>query len=83
MDNQKILSIDDAAEFTGLKKSYLYRLTHQKRIPHYKPMGGRIFFKREELEAFIFRNRQSADYELSKMADAMLNGEVVFKKNKR
>ena len=76
MDDQKVLSVDEAAEFIGLKKSYLYKLTHQKRIPHYKPMGGRVFFKREELEAFIFRNRQSADYEISKKAEAMLNGEA-------
>jgi len=57
------LSISEAAVFTGLSKNYLYKLVSKKRIPFYKPCGGRIFFKENELEKFIFRNRQSADYE--------------------
>jgi excisionase family DNA binding protein len=62
---QKALSVDEAAEFTGLKKNYLYKLIYLKKIPHYKPAGrkGRVFFKQDELEGFIFRNRQAADYE--------------------
>jgi len=63
MQTQKALSIEEAAEFTGLKKNYLYKLIHLKKIPVYKPMGGRVFFKQEELESFIFRNRQGAEYE--------------------
>lgn len=63
MQNQKALTVDTAVTFTGLSKNYIYKLIHQKKIPHYKPMGGRVFFKQEELEKFIFRNRQAADYE--------------------
>jgi excisionase family DNA binding protein len=59
----KALTIDEAAQVTDLSKNYLYKLIHQKRIPHYKPLGGRVFFKQEELEGFIFRNRQAANYE--------------------
>ena len=55
-----IISSAEAAELTGYKKSYLYKLVHQKKIPHYKPMGGRVFFKREELESFLLRGRQEA-----------------------
>jgi excisionase family DNA binding protein len=61
--NKTALSVDEAAEFTGLKKNYLYKLIHQKKIPCYKPTGGRVFFKQEDLKDFIFRNRQNADYE--------------------
>jgi len=68
MQNQKALSVDQAAEFTGLKKNYLYKLIYLKKIPYYKPTGGKIFFKQEELEAFIFRNRQGADYEIASHA---------------
>jgi excisionase family DNA binding protein len=59
----KALSVNEAAAFTGLSKNYLYKLIHQKKIPHYKPNGGRVFFKQEELEGFIFRGRQAANYE--------------------
>jgi excisionase family DNA binding protein len=68
------LSIAEAAAFTGLKPSYLYKLIHLKRIPHYKPTGGRVYFKQEDLEAFVFRGRAAADYELREKADQILNG---------
>ena len=64
MESQKVLSIEVAAKYTGLKKNYIYKLIHLKKIPHYKPLNGRVFFKQEELEAFIFRNRINADYEV-------------------
>ena len=57
------LSVEQAAQFTGLSKGYLYKLIYQKKIPHYKPTGGRVFFRQEELEGFIFRNRRAANYE--------------------
>lgn len=63
MQPQKALTIEEAAQFTGLKKNYLYKLVCQKKIPHYKPLNGRLYFKQDELEGFIFRNRQAAIYE--------------------
>jgi excisionase family DNA binding protein len=71
---QKPMGVSEAAEFTGLKPSYLYKLIHLRKIPHYKPLGGRVFFRREELEEFIFRGRSAADYELAEKADGILNG---------
>jgi excisionase family DNA binding protein len=69
----KPLNITEAAAFTGLKPSYLYKLIHYKRIPCYKPTGGKVYFKQEELERFIFRGRSSADYEVAGKADSLLN----------
>ena len=63
---RKPLSIIEAAQFTGLSRHYLYKLVHLGKIPHYKPTGGRVFFKQAELEEFIYRDRRSADYELTR-----------------
>jgi excisionase family DNA binding protein len=73
---KEALTIDEASEYTGLSSGTIYVLTHEKRIPFYKPFGRKIYFKRSELDGFIFRNKQSADYEISKAADAILNGEA-------
>jgi len=62
---KKIFSVKEAAEYTGLSQFYVYKLIHQKKIPHYKPNNGRVFFKIEDLENYIFRNRQAADFEVS------------------
>ena len=61
---KKILSAKDAAEFLGISQFYLYKLKHQGKISCFKPNGGRIYFKTEDLERWIFRNRSCADFEM-------------------
>ncbi|MCL2008556.1 MAG: helix-turn-helix domain-containing protein [Treponema sp.] len=58
-----VLTVDEAAQFLKLKKSYIYKLIGNKKIPFYRPGGRRIYFKPSDLEAYVFRNRQAADYE--------------------
>ena len=60
---EKALSILEAAEYLNLKPAYIYKLISQRKIPFYKPMGGRVYFKPADLEKFLFRNRQPAVYE--------------------
>jgi excisionase family DNA binding protein len=67
------LTIPEAAAFTGLKASYLYKLACLGKVPYYKPRGGRLYFTRADLEAFTLRGRRSADYELDGHADAFLD----------
>jgi len=59
-----ILSIDDAAHYTGLKKSYLYKLCSERKIPHYKNSGKMLRFKKEDLNEFQLRNRIKSLYEI-------------------
>ena len=37
----ELITLEEAARFLGLKKSYLYKLTSTKQIPFYK-YGGRV-----------------------------------------
>jgi len=70
----KLMGIAEAAEYTKYTVRYLYKLTSERRIPFYKPMGGRIFFKQEDLNAFMMRGRIAADYELEAEAiECILN----------
>ena len=56
--NQKtVLTFDEAARYSGLSRSYLYKLTSARRIPHYKPNGKMIYFNREELDNYLLRNQ--------------------------
>ncbi len=70
-----VLNIAEACEFTGLSKTYMYKLTHQGRIPHFKPHGKNIYFNREELERWLLQNpvktaeqkeREAVDYVVRK-----------------
>jgi excisionase family DNA binding protein len=73
---KEALTIGEASEYTGLSNGTLYVLAHERRIPSYKPLGKKIYFKRTELDAFMFRNKRPADYEVSAAADAFLNRET-------
>lgn len=53
------LTVKEAAAYLGLKASYLYRLTSQRRIPHYKYGGRIVLFDRAALEAWKRRRMQA------------------------
>jgi excisionase family DNA binding protein len=72
---EKPLSIDEAAEFLNLKKSYLYKLCCTGKISCYRPGGKRLIFKIADLNKYLYRHRQSADFEIGEEAARILNGE--------
>lgn len=53
---KQVLTFDDLVLLTGLKKSYLYRLTSTNQIPHYKPHGKSVYFDKNEIEAWLKQN---------------------------
>tara|TARA_B100001057_G_C22457756_1_gene797601 strand:- start:216 stop:437 length:222 start_codon:yes stop_codon:yes gene_type:complete len=55
--NKLMLTSTETAEYIGVSKSYLYRLTREKRIPYYNPRGKMIYFNREELNEWLSRNK--------------------------
>lgn len=68
--HKEILTLDEAALYTGLKKSYLYKLTSSRKIPHYKPNGKNCFFRRTELEAWLTASPVATEADLNGQAHA-------------
>ena len=58
---KEVLTSDEAAKYMGISKSYLYKLTMLRKIPHYKPMGKMCYFNRVELENWLQNNRIVTD----------------------
>ena len=54
---KEILTSDEVAKYMGISKSYLYKLTMSRKIPHFKPMGKMCYFNRLELEQWLQGNR--------------------------
>lgn len=51
---QSILTIEEAALFTGYKKSTIYQKTCSETIPFHKKEGSnKIYFRRDELEEWM------------------------------
>ena len=56
LSQKAVLTFEEAAEYSGLSKSFLYKLTSTGKIPFFKPNGKNIFFDRLELENWLKRN---------------------------
>ena len=67
---KEVLTSDEAAKYMGVSKSYLYKLTMRKQIPHYKPMGKMCNFDRLELQEWLKNNRVTTESEIYQQAQA-------------
>ena len=69
--NQKeVLTLEEAAQYIGFSKSYLYKLTSSAKIPHYKPAGKLCYFNRFELDEWLQQNRISTQDEIYSKAQS-------------
>lgn len=69
-----VLNIEECARLTGLSKSYLYKLTSSKKIPHYTAMGGKLLsFKREEILNWMTSHRVATIDEIEAQAVNYVN----------
>lgn len=74
LSNKSTLNIAEAAVYTSMAESYLYKLTSKQQIPHYKPRGKLVYFDRAELDAWLRQNRVSTTAEIEqKSANHMIN----------
>lgn len=64
-----VLTSDETAQYMGISKSYLYKLTMRGEIPHYKPMGKLCYFNRGELEEWLQSNRVATAAEIADRAN--------------
>lgn len=67
---KEVLTSDEAAKYMGVSKSYLYKLTMNQQIPHFKPMGKMCYFNRQELEQWLQSNRVATTAEIEQRAQA-------------
>ncbi len=72
---EKPLTLNEAAQYLDISKSYLYKLTCSNKIPHYKPQGKRLYFAKTELATWLLRNpvKTTADIE-QEANDYLVNG---------
>lgn len=57
LSKKVVLNLNEASLYLGISQSYLYKLTSNNIVPHYKPNGKLIFFNRVELEEWMLKNK--------------------------
>ena len=61
---KSVLNLEDVVLLTGLSKSTIYKKTANREIPYYRADNGKqIFFRKDELENWLTRNRVSSQNE--------------------
>lgn len=61
------MSLREAAAYTGISVSYMYKLTSESQIPHYKPRGKIVYFLKCDLDKWLTRKRVHTIEELDVM----------------
>lgn len=59
IQNKPMLSFKEAAAYLGVTTSTLYKHTSSRTIPHYKPNGKLVCFRKVDLDAWLESNRVS------------------------
>lgn len=61
---KSVLTLDEVCLLTGLAKSTVYKMTANRTIPHYHADSGKhLYFKKDEVENWLTRNRVSSQAE--------------------
>lgn len=68
VSNKKVLTFEQACDYTGISRSYLYKLTSQNKVPFSKPNGKVIFFDKEKLDTWLLQNSSKSQNEIEQEA---------------
>jgi len=71
--SKEVLTLEESAEFLGLSKSALYKMTSKREIPFYCPGGKKVYFRRVELESWILNAKVASVAEFEQEVDEYLS----------
>ncbi len=60
----KIFNTEETCEYLKISKSSLYKMTSKRKIPFSKPNGGKMYFKKEDLDNWMLSNKSKSTEEL-------------------
>jgi len=66
---KEIFDFKEAKAFIYASDAQLYKLVESRSIPHYKPSGRKLYFKRTELLEWLQTNRVDSKSDINSIAD--------------
>lgn len=67
-----VLTVEEAAMFLGLSKSFVYKMTHEGAIPFYKPNGKVCYFEKDALLEWMRSTKVASKKEITEAAQQKL-----------
>jgi excisionase family DNA binding protein len=77
----EFLTLEEAAKFLSISNSALYKKTSNKEIPYYVPGGKKIYFKKADLENWIFKSKVESIEEIETSTENYLTNPLKSKSN--
>lgn len=68
----KMLDFEESVSYLGISRSSLYKLSSQRKIPHTKPNGKKLYFKVSDLDNWLEKNEVFSTPEISFIAKYQL-----------
>ncbi len=75
--SKEILNAKEAAAFLSISLQQLYKLSANGTLPTYCPTGGRIYFKKSEIEEWVFSKRRASVKNINTKAYKFLNNKQL------
>jgi excisionase family DNA binding protein len=66
--SKEVMSAKELADYLSISMSQLYKLTHKKEIPFYKPGGKHLYFKKSEIIEWVTKFKIKTDDALEEEA---------------
>ena len=63
-NSKDVLTFEEACEYMGVSRSFLYKLTSRRQIPHSKPNGKMIYFEKKKINIWLLQNRRKSNVEI-------------------
>ncbi|UAB82866.1 helix-turn-helix domain-containing protein [Zunongwangia sp. SCSIO 43204] len=70
---KEILTVEDLINYTGYKRSYIYKLVHNNVIPFSKPNGKTLFFEKSEIDSWLLQNKSQSESQIEDKAKDYIN----------
>lgn len=70
---KEILNVEDLINYTGYKRSYIYKLVHNNILPYSKPNGKTLFFEKSEIDTWLLQNKSQSISQIEKQANDYIN----------
>lgn len=61
-----VLNFEEWCFYCGFSKSWGYKLTSQREVPHYSPNGKTLYFERAEIDKWLLQNPVKTKKQLEK-----------------
>ena len=69
---KEFFTLEESAEYLSLSKSAMYKMTSKKEIPYYNPGGKIIYFKKVDLDNWVYSRKIDSVLEVEQELEVYL-----------